>query len=940
MLQLLPPIRDNDWQSVRKALQVLTSTVMGVQASPTFAGLTVSAGPLDVTGKITAGSFASPIDVTNTGQYGMELHYSGNDYDATGIRSRAQLVTTDASTRTALGGLFQAANNDNIDAGVLMGFMAEAIGKSTSNASTITTMRGGLIGTEWGALDTVTNLKTLHLRGHSLNAAGAGSFGTGYALYIENEAVGGNGQAYDAGIYFKDTNLSAGNKAFTYGIDFSGGSYGTAEIKFSNGETIDNLIDGNIRISGNLVIPDGGTIGQAAGPLLTFDDTNDWLEITGCQVAIGTNTPDNEMSAELLVYRGDSGATGAHGSCALVIEGDTTIGGGSELGLGILTPNDQTQVIMFGDPEDTYAGGIVYDHSVDTMQLRVDSAMRLTLGPTGILTMTGNLIIPDAGYIGSVSDTDALQIEADGDIVMSQDLAVTGSLVVSNGIEVIKEAANAEHIISCYHDTEATTSLLTLRKADNTFASPALVDDDAVLGRISFWGYNGSSFVEGARIEARIDGATSGGGTGLPTELTFWTCFNEVGIPGQIFSIQPNGNWLLTGTRNFTMDSAVDAHIILDCGNASRESLIYFQQAGADKWVVGLIDSSNYANSDGDEFSIGLTDSSSLFWIDPTGLIGFGGETSPETLFELTHASPYITGHCSTESDANESGLFKIVGKREDGAGTETESGHIKMWHDGAGVNDQLAKMTLGVNTGAGVVDALEIGSDLLATFAGSVMAATHIGGVASGDDLTFQSTSHGTKGHFMFDSGVTITGATGPGRTSSQVRIMPGIAHPGTEAVLCVGDQSGTLVDLCAIRAIGDWVYLSQVQAISTEASGPTRGGGMLVYSDDGAALASGDRLGYFLFGGSKSASAYGNGAGITAFATELWDASGIGTEFRFETCANNSTSRVARLIIQNDGGIRMPNMKSGTDQTDAGAATGELYADTNDGNTVKLGV
>jgi len=37
---------------------------------------------------------------------------------------------------------------------------------------------------------------------------------------------------------------------------------------------------------------------------------------------------------------------------------------------------------------------------------------------------------------------------------------------------------------------------------------------------------------------------------------------------------------------------------------------------------------------------------------------------------------------------------------------------------------------------------------------------------------------------------------------------------------------------------------------------------------------------------------------------------------------------------------GIHAPNMKSGTDQADAGAAAGELYADTDDDNTVKLGV
>jgi hypothetical protein len=32
--------------------------------------------------------------------------------------------------------------------------------------------------------------------------------------------------------------------------------------------------------------------------------------------------------------------------------------------------------------------------------------------------------------------------------------------------------------------------------------------------------------------------------------------------------------------------------------------------------------------------------------------------------------------------------------------------------------------------------------------------------------------------------------------------------------------------------------------------------------------------------------------------------------------------------------------NLKTGTDQSNAGAIAGELYADTNDDNTVKLGV
>lgn len=57
-----------------------------------------------------------------------------------------------------------------------------------------------------------------------------------------------------------------------------------------------------------------------------------------------------------------------------------------------------------------------------------------TLG-CGVLT-SGNIIIPNAGYIGSVSDTDAFQIEADGDIVMTQDLAVTGTLGITGTVTI------------------------------------------------------------------------------------------------------------------------------------------------------------------------------------------------------------------------------------------------------------------------------------------------------------------------------------------------------------------------------------------------------------------------------------------------------------------------------------------------------------------------
>ena len=50
---------------------------------------------------------------------------------------------------------------------------------------------------------------------------------------------------------------------------------------------------GTIATVGNITIANGGTIGKATGPLLTFDDTNNFLEITGCKVGIGETAPQS-----------------------------------------------------------------------------------------------------------------------------------------------------------------------------------------------------------------------------------------------------------------------------------------------------------------------------------------------------------------------------------------------------------------------------------------------------------------------------------------------------------------------------------------------------------------------------------------------------------------------------------------------------------------------
>lgn len=90
----------------------------------------------------------------------------------------------------------------------------------------------------------------------------------------------------------------------------------------------------------------------------------------------------------------------------------------------------------------------------------VSDPSAITIAADGKLTFTDDLtvnediIIGDGKYIGSASDPDAMQIEADGDIVMSQDLIVTVNL----GIGVSAWGTAADKVLGIGGSTTPTTS--------------------------------------------------------------------------------------------------------------------------------------------------------------------------------------------------------------------------------------------------------------------------------------------------------------------------------------------------------------------------------------------------------------------------------------------------------------------------------------------------
>ena len=70
-------------------------------------------------------------------------------------------------------------------------------------------------------------------------------------------------------------------------------------------------------------------------------------------------------------------------------------------------------------------------NAVTSAKLATNIAVAGTLGVTGLTTLSGNVVIPDAGNIGSASDTNAIAIAANGLVTVSQNLTVDGNLTVS-----------------------------------------------------------------------------------------------------------------------------------------------------------------------------------------------------------------------------------------------------------------------------------------------------------------------------------------------------------------------------------------------------------------------------------------------------------------------------------------------------------------------------
>ena len=191
-----------------------------------------------------------------------------------------------------------------------------------------------------------------------------------------------------------------------------------------------NGTDGSIQTDGGIsaakAIFAGTTIDATttltAGGRIISDDTTDATSTTD-----GSIQTDGGISSAKAIFGGTTiTATGR------IISDDTTDATSGTDGSIQTDGGISSAKAIFSGTTITATGRILTDDTTNATST-TDGALQsdggLSVACNGYFG--GNIVIKDAGNIGSASDTDAIAIAANGNVTISQDLAVTGDLTIS-----------------------------------------------------------------------------------------------------------------------------------------------------------------------------------------------------------------------------------------------------------------------------------------------------------------------------------------------------------------------------------------------------------------------------------------------------------------------------------------------------------------------------
>tara|TARA_B100001057_G_scaffold172127_1_gene172896 strand:- start:256 stop:2382 length:2127 start_codon:yes stop_codon:yes gene_type:complete len=209
-------------------------------------------------------------------------------------------------------------------------------------------------------------------------------------------------------------------------------------ITFEGGTGIDTTVTNNkisTAIDSTVVTKTGAhtlTNKTLASPVFTTQFSIGSAVITEAELEmLDTITAGTAAASKALVVDSSKDIAGIRniGNTGTITTTGIITAGGFTIGSATMVEADLEQV------EDITAGtaaaskALVVDANKDIGTLRNITSDGSFSAASG--TFTGNIVIGNGAYIGATNDTDAIQIEGDGDVVFSQDVAVSGTHTVT-----------------------------------------------------------------------------------------------------------------------------------------------------------------------------------------------------------------------------------------------------------------------------------------------------------------------------------------------------------------------------------------------------------------------------------------------------------------------------------------------------------------------------
>ena len=400
---------------------------------------------------------------------------------------------------------------------------------------------------------------------------------------------------------------------------------------------------GLMTTGGNIVIPNAGNIGSvgdtdaiaiasgggvtlsqtlsgAAGTFSGILKTDDTTEATS--TTDGSLQTDGGLSVAKDVVAGDDVKLLSDSAVlAFGADGDVTITHVADTGLLL----NGTSQLQFNDASQniTAPSGTVLDiNATDEVELNatlVDVNANLDVSGTytggGLMTTGGNIVIPDAGTIGSASDTDAISISSGGVVNVSATTANTsasdGALTVAGGLGVAADASIGDDlrlisdsaVLSFGADSEVTLTHvadtgLTLTHTASGDDKPIVLqlksEEDAivadeVIASLEF-AAGDSDGTDGATVAAGIHAIAEGAfsASANATKLAFTTGVSETAAASATAKMTLSSAGLLTIADDFMIKdggtigvaSANDAMTISSAGIVTFKDDILIKDGG------------------------------------------------------------------------------------------------------------------------------------------------------------------------------------------------------------------------------------------------------------------------------------------------------------------------------------------------------------------------